>query len=374
MKNSLIKLLGASLLLVSSAYAYHGEDKDPFSIQMWGYMVDDAEVKVNKDPFRAERILLEERARILDPHGRPLEVSDSFSSSSETGRRLRGSGSKMQFGEAHLNLDYTFSCNTGCCENYIMGVGYTYTRMHWSLNPIFTQSDFNALNVDLGATFGCICDWTVRVFTRTYLDTDSPNPSHYLWWDLMVWGRLKHKENIGIHLGLLDYTGMKVNRMYPILGIDWRPIPELQLNMVFPTNMSAVWAFNDQFRVSFGGRLLYSRYRIREVDTLEDLSSSFLNGESSSANSFPIPRPFPKIPHFLVLLGPDEYARAVWEYRAVGLQVSADYDCGGYFLVNLHVGWAWDAHLTIGAHSFNHKLTYHMRSAPYAGAQVNFRF
>lgn len=377
---------GFSLLLGSQLSAYHGEDRDPFSIDAYGIAL--ANQKISGDSSCCGKKHHRRHHHDENPRGFEYEFDH------RAGRRHNRfnddcsglqalTGSTVQFGEAHIGLTYHYLCS-GCCEEYLIGGGYTYTRLQFPANPFFDQQNYNTATADLGFYWGCICDWEIRGLTRFNLDTDEPNPSHYLWFDFTLWGRLQHKKNIGINVGALIFTGMNVNRGYPIFGIDWRPSEMFEINLVYPTNMSLAWYITPAFKASVGGRLIYSRHRIRQQDKFKhfntcDSSSEFFD-ESHAHQYFsngdpfivPIYKNFPP-KNFPMYLNPRWFARAVWEYRAWGIEGALDYTCGIVNL-NVHAGWSFWNRLTIGSDSFNHKQTFKLDPTPYVGANFLIRF
>lgn len=348
MKRSLQTIFGLCIFACGTLSAYHGEDNDPFEFNAYAYAIADQNVHYQSGNYFPANSLV---------------------------------GSNVQFGECHAGVDYHYLCS-GCCEEYLLGFGYTYSRLHFKDNPYFKQDNFNAATMDLGAKWGCLCDWDLNFFWRLYLDTDSPNVSHYIWNDLVAWGRLKHRENLGLHLGTLIFTGMKINRMYPIFGFDWRPSEFLKVNAVFPVDMNITYMFCESFSAGIGARLIYSRHRVMKQDKYEDFNPYQLDQGLEQSNAFenfdfgdlevPTNTPFPpaKFPNYL---DPRNFARALWEYRAWGIEASIAYHCG---LMEGHIygGWSFNNHLTIGAHGWNHKQTFRLKAAPYIGADFMFRF
>lgn len=390
-KRVLNACFGFSLLFASQISAYHGEDNDPFSIDAYTIWlapqkVNCKEFDMNNDGRVHHRFHRRDGCNDFDHHDRDRDRIHDFDHHDkhkfhpcQTGL----DGTKVTFGEAHIGLTYHYLCS-GCCEEYLLGGGYTYTRLQWRENPFFEQQNYNTANVDLGFWWGCICDWDFRGFARIYLDTDSPNPDQYMYFDFTLWGRLQHRENLGINVGALIFTGMKVNRGYPIFGIDWQPTDFLEINLVYPTDMSIVFHLNDSFSASVGGRLIYSRHRVQEQDRFDDFNSCnfsapFIDYSHASqyfSNGLPFIIPvlsdFPP-ENFPMYLNPRSFARAVWEYRAWGIEGALDYDCGNVN-INVFAGYSFWNKLTIGAHSFNHKQTFKLEPTPYLGAEFLIRF
>lgn len=345
MKRILQTCLGTGILLCNALSAYHGEDMDPFEIESYGYLVADQPITKSSGSWN----------------------QDHFN------------GTNVQFGEAHAGLRYHYICS-GCCEEFLIGLGYTYTHLRWDPNPFFHQQKYENVNLDLGAKIGCICDWDILGFLRSYMDMGSPN-DHYFKFDGMVWGRLNHRPNLGINLGGLLFTGMSVNRFYPIFGIDWEPFPGLELNMVFPTNMNITYELTRYFSVAVAGKLLYSRQRVRRQDKYEDFNpANFTGVDNSNVTQYfgppEVPQQILNFPpnNFNPFLNPHDFGRALWEYRAWGIEGVVEFNCDDTFNITVFAGWSFQNKLTIAAHSFNHKQTYELQNAPYGGFEFNLRF
>lgn len=379
MKRTLHTCLGIGMLLCGSLTAYHGEDMNPFEVESYGIIVADQEITrhTGEDSTHHRRHSRHHKRHHGSDNGDfSFDNGDSSSDSSGFGHD-KFTGAKVEFGEAHIGLRYYYFCS-GCCEAYMIGGGYTYTRLRWDNNPFFKQRNYSTATLDLGARLGCICDWEIDNFVRTSLDTESPN-DHYIFFDILSWARLKHRPNLGINVGALIFTGMKVNRFYPIFGIDWRPTPNLQINMVYPLKMNITYTFDNNLFLAVGGRLIYSRHRVREQDKYEDFNREGIDKSHAFQYFGDEAMPVPLVPNFPpdnfpVFLNPRNFARAIWEYRAYGIEGMIGYNCADNINVKVFGGWSFMSHLTIGAHGFNHKQTYNLKASPYIGAEFLLRF
>lgn len=129
-------------------------------------------------------------------------------------------------------------------EAVSIALGYENVYFCWKDNPSFHQCYFNTLNLSLSGCSNRLCDWLWKGNVTVHIDTDHFN-ERYLAWDLLMWGRYAYGANFGLNVGFYAITGMKIDRVYPILGIDWRCWNNLNLQIVFPVNISALWEFNE---------------------------------------------------------------------------------------------------------------------------------
>ncbi len=145
------------------------------------------------------------------------------------------------------------SVNAICAE-----IGYNYLNLDWKQNPRFTQRDFNDIVTSVAFTSTGIKDWRWILEVGAQMNLDYFSIPHNTTWTGVCWGRYAFKPNIGVHFGFLGNTGVKYTKVLPIIGMDMRPHPKIQMNAVFPLDFSFAYLFNSAWRLaahyrSFGG-------------------------------------------------------------------------------------------------------------------------
>jgi hypothetical protein len=222
-----------------------------------------------------------------------------------------------------------------CYQEGLAGtVGYTYTMVDWNRNPFFHQKHFNQATFGIAAFTHRLCDWLWRSQVSINMNTDHFNFS-YSTYDLLLWGRWDYREDIGLHIGLLAFTGIRIDRVYPILGFDWQYSCNLKFNVIFPLDISAVYTFNDSWSVAVAGRPFFSRYRL---------------GRHAH-------------PH-----------KGVFEYTNGGVELALNYQYNEWLHANVHVGDAFGGRLKV-ANSRNHNSKrFRFNSAGYIGGEVDISF
>ncbi|MBS4168755.1 hypothetical protein [Parachlamydia sp. AcF125] len=242
---------------------------------------------------------------------------------------------KLQFqqGEASLNaVVYYDRLNE---EGLAVGVGYTYNKIAWDQNPFFDQKNFNAANVLLTGFSKRLPDWDWKAQIIYTLNADYPNFDDYSTWDLLLWGRYTYSCLTGIHLGFYAQTGMKADRVVPVLGFDWQFSRDWKLNAVFPMKMSLVYTFDPHWHTLVAVRFFSARCRV--------------------GSSHPL-------------------ARGIVEYRNVGIEWALKYEWDPYITADAHIGYSTGGRLKISNRNHNHATHLKFDGAPYMGAMLNFNF
>ncbi|KAF3362945.1 Uncharacterized protein PHSC3_000479 [Chlamydiales bacterium STE3] len=265
----------------------------------------------------------------------PYHLKFTFDSTAKANLKRKSHG-KVQYAEADLEGSMVFyhdECNS---DSAYALAGYEYTRINWRRNPYFKQDEFNTLSLGIGASSKRMYDWLWLAEIRANFDVNHFKFSKYVTWDLYAWGRYTYSPGVNIHLGFLAFTGMKFDRVCPIVGFDWHINEKWKLNAVFPVDISLQYFLDDNWSISFAAKAILSRHRT----------------------------------------GPNErLSRAVVVYTSGGLELGIDYlACDGRFSLNAHVGEMLGGRLKITNQHYHHKKQHRFRSCPYVGGELAYRF
>jgi len=223
-----------------------------------------------------------------------------------------------------------------CFEEVInVSLGYINTDLDWSENPWFDQNIFDTLNLSVGGITKRVDNWLWQAQLSANFDIKHFDFSDYVTYDLLLWGRYDWCSNFGVHFGFLAQTGMRVDRVYPIIGFDWQYDCNWKFNVIFPMNISAVYTVNENWNVLVGTRFFDSRHRA----------------------------------------GPDEVLpRAIFTYRSVGLEGGVNYVWEEWLKANVHAGYIVDAELKIADRQYHHRHHYALDGSGYVGGEVTVSF
>lgn len=238
-----------------------------------------------------------------------------------------------------LNADGTlvFYYNPQPKEAAYCSLGYCLINLAWNHNPYFRQKEFNNLSFAIGSATKRFSCWVWRSQIVANMNLDHLNLNQYLTWDFLCWGKYKYRQVMNFHIGIYGWTGMRINRLVPIVGFDWSINEKWKLNLVFPVNLSLVYRFNPCWSVAMAARALTSRNRLGRHENLN---------------------------------------RGLYEYRTVGSEFNLRYKNEDCFPVeaNLHCGWSFGGTLKVSNKHHRHQKTFNVGMAPYVGGEVSARF
>lgn len=242
---------------------------------------------------------------------------------------------QLQFSEVGSKATMAFYYDACNLEGAVAGIGYTYTHLGWDDNPYFDQEDFNTVNFYLEGFSGRLNNWFWKGQFMLNINAEYFNINQYATYDLLLWGRYNYCDNLGLNIGFLAQTGMKIDRVFPVLGVDWQMKKDWKINLVFPVNISAVYAIDECWSLAAVGRMFDSRQRV-----------------GKKAN---IPR-------------------GIFEYRNVGVELALNYACNSYITANVHAGSTLGGSLRIAERHRHHKHRLKLESAGYFGGKVELSF
>lgn len=243
--------------------------------------------------------------------------------------------SHFTFATANADLNFVYYYNPCFKEAATIGIAYTRTRLDWKHNPFFTQKDVDMITLNLGGYTERVENWIWRAQVSINFD----NIEHwtfedYMSYDLLLWGRYAYTRNFGIHLGLLAYTGMKIDRVYPVVGIDWTYC-KWKLSLVFPMDVSLVYTLNKCWSIALAGRFINQRHRMKK----------------------------------------DEFfSEGLWFYTSSGAELAVNYTPAKWIKVNAHGGYDFGGHLKVANRHYRHGHRLRFDGAPYAGAEIDLNF
>lgn len=235
--------------------------------------------------------------------------------------------------EAEVNaVVYYEKCFT---EGLIVGIGFDHAYFNWTNNPFFSQKNFNNLELSVAFFTERLCDWLWKTSVAMNLDTDRWDFNEYTTYDLVLWGRYSLCCNWGIHVGIYAETGMKLDRVLPILGFDWTINDYWTLNAVFPMNMALVYKWNKCTSLSLAVRMFSDRHRVGPHENLE---------------------------------------KALWRYSNAGLEIAANHAFDSWINLNVHAGYTAGGRIRIANKENHDSERFKLRSTPYFGAELTMNF
>lgn len=228
-----------------------------------------------------------------------------------------------------------FYYNPECDEGLYGGVGFNVTSLDWHDNIFFRQKRFDTVIVKIGGFSERLCGWLWNGFLAANIDVDHCDLGSYTTYDALLWGRYAYVENVGVHVGLIAETGMRVDHVYPILGLDWTINRSWVLNLVFPVDISAVYLVNDNWSVALAGRVFDSRHRVGKREPLSE---------------------------------------GIYTYRNYGTELLVSYEVDCWIEANLHAGYTFGGTLKVANRHYRDSHRLHFGGAPYFGGEFEIKF
>lgn len=218
-------------------------------------------------------------------------------------------------------------------EGIRVAVGYTPTHLKWSECPWFEQERFNTIPVTISGFTKRLDDWFWRAQLSINLDADQWK-SEYISYDILLWGRYSYCKNVGIHLGFWAETGLQMDRVYPVIGFDWRISPKWKLSLVYPVDIALEYSLTKTWKLALAGRFFDSRFRV----------------------------------------SPEECTpRSLVRYTNFGAEFAIRYD-NDYLSANIHVGTTFEGKFRQANRHNHHAHTFDLDSAAYAGGEIDLKF
>lgn len=176
-------------------------------------------------------------------------------------------GDHFQFAIANAELSAVYYYCPQYEEATNITLGYTENYFGWKENPWYDQTHFHTITLSFGGTTKRLDRWLWRgQVDFNYEGWDEEFRGEYLNYNLILWGRYTLCQNIGIHMGFFVETGMRMDRIYPIIGFDWQINRKWKLNAVFPFDMSLQYLYNQNWTFALAGRTFSCRHRIKMDD------------------------------------------------------------------------------------------------------------
>ncbi|HXF29509.1 MAG TPA: DUF6268 family outer membrane beta-barrel protein [Chlamydiales bacterium] len=141
-----------------------------------------------------------------------------------------------------------------------LGIGYMNSHLDFDKRPHIRDSTFENLLVTAGTTVKSSDGWHWNGQLALQLNTDDIS-SRYCFFSGILEGKYEWKRRSNLHIGLIGVSGLRYTRVLPILGIDFKQSEQWKFNLIFPTNISAVYSFNHNFSLEAGLRTFLSRQR-----------------------------------------------------------------------------------------------------------------
>lgn len=243
-------------------------------------------------------------------------------------------GEKFCFAEYDIDGSAVIHYNECKREGLAVTLGYSHYNLQWHNNPFFHTKNFNVISTGIGFFSHRLERWDWKGLVKMNFDPCHLNFQNYVNWDLMVWGRYDLGYNWGFHTGFYALTGMKIDRVYPIIGLDWTINEQWKINAIFPLNFSVIYTWDCNWSFSLASRIWDIRCRVGQDEPL---------------------------------------SKGLWEYCNVGIELATNYQYRGWN-INAHLGYSTGGRLILSDRHRHHTHRYNFNAAPYLGGEAAYNF
>lgn len=165
------------------------------------------------------------------------------------------------------------------------GLGYTRQQLKWKQNPAFKQQTFDDAVADISLTSFHLDSWRWIIDLGAHI-----NINHFHLWKSsfytqLLWGRYKHLENLGVHIGFAGQAGCGKADYLPLLGFDWYFHPHFSVIVVYPAEAALNYHINSDWKISLKYRSFAGWYHaFHRTGLNEPLPESIFTMESQGVD------------------------------------------------------------------------------------------
>lgn len=295
-----------------------------------GFICADDDIDISTQDFSSEKM---EGAAEEDKH--PFRISTHGDWIQRCDIDKRGFHHQhVQFYTSTVQAEGVVYYNECHGEGIGLGVGYINSRFDWNHNPYFNTTNLDQVSFTISAFSERLENWVWHGQLTANWEPRYQNFWDYTNYDIILWGKYAYRDRVNLHFGFLAQTGMKIDRIYPILGFDWIICEKWKLNLIFPLNISLVYSINPYWSAALAARIWDIRYRF---------------GKNQRLN------------------------KALLEYRNQGVELAINYG-KGHFAANVHAGLTLGGKFKISNHRHEASRHFDMDSAAYVGGEAVVKF
>ncbi len=257
---------------------------------------------------------------------------DVILNSKHRGDEYRG---HIDYDHAEVNFTSVIYYNECYNEGLALGLNYEYTFLDWNDNPFFKRKSYDTAVVGITYFTHRLSDWRWLAQGTINFDADKWQFSDYTTYDILLWGRYHYCHNVFLHVGFYAETGLKLDRVWPIFGFEWKFCDDWALNLVYPMNISLVYNYNESWSFAAAARFFNDRHRA---------------GKRGG------------------------FYEAVWRYQNTGAEFAINTDWCSWLKSNIHAGYTFGGKLKVANRDDKHSHRFKFKSAPYFGGELTANF
>ncbi len=191
----------------------------------------------------------------------PFSISGQYVNVSKADfRTSEVADSNLRYIQSDIAFAYTYPYNL--ISGLIFGAGWVGTTVDMKDNPQFDETEFNYINLSIGAFTKAVPDWTWTVTVAAFFDTEQFSLVDYTLYQGVLWGKYSLCSFVEIDLGLILEVGLKKDKVWPIFGFIYLPSENWRINMVYPINVAVEYDWTSCLTLAGSIRFLRNRHRV----------------------------------------------------------------------------------------------------------------
>lgn len=222
------------------------------------------------------------------------------------------------------------------CSYFFPRVEWNTFTMAWNKNPKFHKKHFYYTQFALTFYSTALENWRWILRADYNMDLEHfSKPGLYGLFSGLMWGAYQIHRKWHYHVGILGYTGIEGQEVYPVIGLDYAPNKTWLFQIVFPMLYTIDYKLTKNWRFSLKGRPMKERFRT----------------------------------------GPKEpQPRSIFSYSSTGAEFNVHYEIPMRFEMEAYVGYNFGGTFFIKNQEGHNSLYTDVGGSPYWGANLDYAF
>lgn len=170
----------------------------------------------------------------------------------------------LHYKQGNAAIAYTHACNP--YWGLIFGAGYVGTEVKWNRNPYFKETHFSYVDLNLGAYTNAMPCWTWALTGSMFVDTAVLDLRDYALYQGILYGKYDFLPCLDLNAGFILEVGLNKAKIWPILGFEFAPTARLEINVVYPLDVSIDYSVYSWLDLAIAARFLRDRHRFLETE------------------------------------------------------------------------------------------------------------
>lgn len=157
-------------------------------------------------------------------------------------------------------------------DGLIGEVAFSHLYLDWKKNPDVSTKDFNDLLFTAGGFTTKVPDWFWIGSLQIQVDAASFDFSNNARYRGFLQGRHQYTKDLDLYVGLLFYTHLQKEDVYPVLGFEYQQEgARWKIRAILPLDSYVMYSLTDAVMVSLEHRFIQERRRLKDNEGLNTI-------------------------------------------------------------------------------------------------------